>query len=145
MPDDINQRRHSPMPRIPQRPTYAAAQTKKTKRWLIVPVAAVLAGSVFFAFYYFRQYKKIERNPNAVVEEEVKKITGKIEKFMDLPADEQPTLATVSDKEKLKEQVFFAKAQNGDKVLIYQNAKKAILYRPSENRIIEVMVLNSTE
>lgn len=129
----------------PQAGSLSPKTKKPKRRWLAVTAVVIVAASVFFALYYWRQYKKIEQNPNAAVEKEVKKITEKIDKFMDLPADEQPTLATVSDKEKLKEQIFFAKAQNGDKVLIYQNAKKAILFRPSSGRVIEVMSLNSRE
>lgn len=62
---------------------------------------------------------------------------------MELPAGEQPTLATVADQEKLKGQDFFSHAQNGDKLLIYPKAKKAILYRPSTGKIIEVTNLTS--
>jgi len=57
---------------------------------------------------------------------------------MELPKDEEPTIATVLDKEKLKDQLFFAKAENGDKVIIYSKNQKAILYRPSINKIIDV-------
>ena len=60
---------------------------------------------------------------------------------MELP-QEVPTVATVSDVSKLKNQAFFANAKNGDKVLIYQNAKKAILYRPSSNKIVEFGPIN---
>lgn len=63
-------------------------------------------------------------------------------KIIELPEDETPTVATVTDLEKVKEQAFFRNAQNGDKVLIFTNAKKAFLYRPSANMIIEVGVIN---
>lgn len=46
------------------------------------------------------------------------------------------------DPEKLRDQPFFANAQRGDKVLIYANAKKAILYNPPSNKIIEVAPVN---
>jgi hypothetical protein len=51
-------------------------------------------------------------------------------------------VATVSDPEKLKEQPFFTQAKKGDKLLIYAKARKAILYDPAINKIIEVSTLN---
>ena len=39
---------------------------------------------------------------------------------------------------KLRNQTLFQNAQNGDKVLIFNQAKRAIVYRPSENVIIEI-------
>lgn len=68
---------------------------------------------------------------------EVESLVAQVGRLMELP-DEQPTVATVTDVEKLKNQPFFAKSQNGDKVLIFTNAKKAVLYRPSTNLIIDV-------
>ena len=55
-----------------------------------------------------------------------------------LPEGEVPTLATVSDPEKLKDQAFFAHAKAGYKVLIYTKARKAFLYDPSQDKLIEV-------
>jgi hypothetical protein len=44
----------------------------------------------------------------------------------------------ISDPEKLKGQAFFAKAKIGDNVLIYTASKKAYLYDPVANKILEV-------
>jgi len=66
-----------------------------------------------------------------------------VSKIILLPEGEIPTLATVTDAEKTRGQDFFKNAQNGDKVLVYQNAKKAYLYRPDEKKIIEVGTVNT--
>ena len=57
---------------------------------------------------------------------------------MSVPADETPTLASVTDKTKLKDQPFFKDAENGDQILIFPQAKKAIIYRESTNKLINV-------
>ena len=72
----------------------------------------------------------------------MKSVVAEISKIMILPVGEDPTVATVADPEKLKGQSFFVNAKKDDKVLIYTNAKKAILYRPSERKIVEVAPLN---
>jgi hypothetical protein len=84
----------------------------------------------------------LSSDPNAKAAAEVQSVIAEVSKLIDLPADEQPVLATVADVEKLKEQPFFRKAVNGDKVLIYGSDRRAILYRPSEKRILEVGAIN---
>lgn len=76
---------------------------------------------------------------------EVKDLTEKIGQLAVLPTGEAPTVATVSDRAKLQNQPFFAHAENGDKVLIFANAKKAFLYRPSINKIIEIAPISFTQ
>lgn len=81
-------------------------------------------------------------NPNQLSDSsEARSLIAKVSKLIVLPSNEQPTIATVTDLGALKDQLFFAQAHIGDKVLIYSVAKKAILYNPSENRIIEVAPL----
>ncbi len=114
-----------------------------------VPYRSILAAFfVFFAllailYYATFQTIKARQDSNTVSQREIKSITERIGKFMELPGGEVPTLATVSDREKLKGQQFFLNAENGDKVLVYPKAKKAILYRPSSGKIIEVANLTS--
>lgn len=112
---------------------------KFAKIILIAVIFTLVAGSLGIAGYFYFKYKKA-MSGNAARDENNSYI-AEIKKFMLLPEDEEPTLATVSDKEKLQGQPFFAKAENGDKVLIYSQAQKAILFRPSINKIIEVTSL----
>jgi len=81
----------------------------------------------------------------AQVQAEVDVLVAEVDRLIALPTDEKPTVATITDVDKLKDQNFFKNAVNGDKVLIYTNARKAILYRPSENRIIEVGAVNISQ
>jgi len=113
---------------------------------LIVVVAALAASAYFYNQYRVEQKKAAEllgKIPNtADSAKEAALLTESVGKLFELPSGEAPTVATVSDVGKLKNQPFFASAQNGDKVLIYSNAKKAILYRPGTNKIIEVGPVN---
>lgn len=77
-------------------------------------------------------------NKSADPKAELESLLAQIRQIMLLPNNETPTLATVSEIEKIRNQTFFRNAQNGDKVLIYANARKAILYRPENKMIIEV-------
>lgn len=116
---------------------------KKNRRLIIIFVVLLLAALP--SYYFFNKYQKAQsllQNPTAKSAAEAKALVETVGKLIELPVNESPTVATVSDKTKLENQAFFAKAENGDKVLIYSDAKKAILYRPSINKIIEVAPIN---
>ncbi len=82
-------------------------------------------------------YSMKPESASDLAQKEIDTITEKVGLLMDIPS-EAPTIASISDASKLRSQAFFAKAQNGDKVLIFNAAQKAVLYRPSTNKIIEV-------
>jgi len=54
-----------------------------------------------------------------------------------LPSNESPAQLTIVDASKVQSQ-FLKKTQDGDRVLVYQNNRKAIIYRPSIDRIVDV-------
>lgn len=76
---------------------------------------------------------------------EVRALVSDVGEHMLLPDDETPTLATVSDMHALEGQVFFRNAKEGDKVLMYLQAQRAIIYRPSIDKIIEVGPITGSE
>ncbi len=118
----------------------------KNRVFWIVIVIILLIVAVFSSLYFYNQYQKSQNllNSKSASSADIqnKEIIAAVGKLFELPANEQPTIATVSDKTKLADQPFFAKAQNGDKVLIYSQNKQAILYRPSLNKIISIGTIN---
>ncbi len=105
--------------------------------WLLILV--VVAG----AAYYFGQRRNAQSSskPAAKAQQENQTVIAQVGKLMLLPQDEQPTIATVSDKSKLGNQDFFKNAEDGDEILVYPNAQLAIIYRPSINKIVNVAPL----
>lgn len=77
-------------------------------------------------------------------EEEIAALVEKVSQLIVLP-DEIPTVATVADPEALTSQPFFDNSKPGDQVLIYAGAKKAILYSPEFNKILNVAPINIGE
>lgn len=110
---------------------------------ITVILAVVIAGAIFV----------VTRKPelvgltkgNKIIEKESDALVKEVAQMIVLPTDEKPTVALVSDIEKIKGQSFFKNAQNGDSILIYTNANKAILYRPSAKLIIEVGAVNTSQ
>lgn len=113
------------------------------KRVLPLLVLGVLfVGSSASAAYLFKQVRTLQADPQKQAQVEAEALIVKVSGLIVLPGDEKPTIATVSDTEKLKDQPFFANAKSGDKVLIYTQAKKAVLYNPESNKIVEVAPVN---
>jgi hypothetical protein len=109
-------------------------------RNIIIAMLIILIAMAGGLYYFYSKSKEatVAKNPKSDLE----KTVSQVGRLMVLPTDETPTMATVSDPEKLKDQPFFTNAKAGDKVLIYSNARKAILYSPTQDKIIEVAPVN---
>lgn len=129
-------------------------EVKKPKTKSVVQIVAIIVAALLIlagiggTYYFYRQYNKAKAllsDPNAVDKAESEVILGKIKKLMILPSNENPSIATVLDAGKLKDQPFFANAENGDKVVIYTKSQIAILYSPGKNLIVNVAPISSGE
>jgi len=112
---------------------------------IIIGVALLVVLAAAPAVYFYKQYQRDQlriNNPTEYAKEDAQSTVTAVSKLMILPTGEDPTLMQVTDVSKLKDQPFFQNAQNGDKVLVYTQARKAILYRPSVNKIIDVAPIN---
>ena len=116
-----------------------------TKYKIIIGVAAIVVLAAAPSVYFFRKYQAAQlrlNNPTESAKQDAASTIASVARFMLLPEGEEPTVMQVTDVSKLKDQPFFANAQNGDKVIIYTKAKKAILYRVESNMIIDVAPVN---
>lgn len=112
----------------------------------VVPIVVAILLGVGITVYGIKQRPEVLglSKGQVQVQSEVDALVAEVDKLIELPKDEKPTVKTLTDIEieKVKDQPFFKNAKNGDKVLVYTNAKKVILYRPTEKRIIEVGAVN---
>ena len=108
---------------------------RKTFNLILVIVLLIFIGLSGFLYY---KLKKVENSKTVDTKEEIKSLVDKVSRLYLVPSNEEPTIATVSDPQVLKDQSFFTLAEKGDKVLIFNRASKAVLYRPSIDKIVEI-------
>lgn len=129
---------------------------KKPLRIITIIIIVALLGATGYLGFRFQQLrtekaqlsgqlnkanqdlKTYRADPTQASKAEVSRIVEEVGKLYALPKGEDPSVATVKDKQKLKDQPFFNNAENDDVTLIYSKAKLAVLYRPSSQKIINV-------
>ncbi len=115
--------------------------TQKPPRILLILVLILLAVTAATIYFYI-EARGLERNPDKVNQEKVASLVSKVGKLIDLPQGEVPSTATIIDPAPLAGNPFFAKAKAGDEVLFYAASRKAFLYNPAMNIVVEVATLN---
>lgn len=125
----------------------SAPSTKRPRRlsrrawWITAGMGAILiVGVVIVSVMFLRAQAEVPTEGEAAA----KAVAKRISKHYILPDGEVPALATITDKTKLTSPVF-KMAENGDKILIYQGRKLAIVYRPSKDRIVAVVPVSIDE
>jgi hypothetical protein len=102
---------------------------------IIIAVAVILIGGLA----YYKSSKQSFEAGQELTDAQVEDILASVGKHIKLPTDETPLVATVADIDLLLErEPFYTGADNGDILLLYPNAGKAILYAPDEDLIVNV-------
>lgn len=109
--------------------------------FILVPFLILLAA---LSYYYYQYEHLLKQNSGAAAQVQVQQAIAAIEKLMYIPNDSNAQLATITDISKLSGQPFFQYAQNGDELVIFPNAQEAVIYRASDNKIINVGPFSST-
>lgn len=138
---------------IPKLDILSSSMAGKYKN-LISTLAVLAIVGVGISAFLFWQYQKTQKELQTIKKattasqgansDQLSKIVAEVGKIMKLPEGEVPTMATISDISKLKEQAFFKNGKNGDILLVYNKAGKAILYNPTEKKIVEIAPVGST-
>lgn len=119
-------------------------------RWLPTLVAVGAASFFYFQWQETQQLVGQIQNGQEQVDEiaqaEIDDVVRQLSKIVLVPEGEVPTLSTIKDTSALTEnQEFFQNAANGDKIVIYQQARKAYLFRPSTGKLINFAPINVQE
>ena len=76
--------------------------------------------------------------------DEAERIIAEVRELIDIPADVDPTVATIVDVSLLQDQnPFYAKASNGDHLIV--TLQRAILYSSAQNKILDVIPVRFPE
>lgn len=110
---------------------------------LVLFLAAVgLAG---WSYYNWQgAQKKIKALSSVEGQQEILKkdkedLVARVKKHILLPEGEEPQIYNITDIDSLsKQQPFYIGAHNGDRILIYQNAKQGFVYDPNRDIVVKV-------
>jgi hypothetical protein len=114
-----------------------------TKVYLAGAVAVIIVLAALSGFLFWK-YASVKTGGDTQAEAKAtsQRIIGQVGQIYLLPGGEEPTVAQVQDKEKLANQDFFKNAQDGDYILIYKNAKLALIYRENVDKLVNVGPIN---
>jgi hypothetical protein len=105
----------------------------------LLVLGGFLLGSGSIYLYLKAQTINSAKNPDEIEPAEVIKA---VSRHIELPESEQPSIAVVRDVKKLQDQEIFRKSKNGDILLIYVGAKRAYLYDPKAEKLVDVAPVN---
>ena len=136
----------APMPILPPKPRYRFPMQQFLKG-SSVAVLGIVCSAGAYAYFHAPSAPAGESAAaisattasaaSSSVAEDPAHIIAAVGKLILLPQDEVPTIARVTDPSRLVSQPFFANAKVGDMVLMYVQSRKAILYDPEQNKILE--------
>lgn len=145
--EHVDEEQQVPEPRSERAQPPAQATHKNGRggsRLLLLAAIVIISGGTYQLLHtvVFKGEPEVAPAQQASQLSEAEQLHQKLRQTLDLP-EETPNLATVQDVSKVKDQLFFQRAQNGDKVLLYVKAGRAVLYRPTTGKVINLAPINS--
>ena len=123
------------------------SEKKRGGKGIIFVLLILLIAAVVGFVWSYSNYRSIKKQVSVlstpegqqqVAQQEIDAIVAKVGRLIVLP-NETPILATIQNAEELaKTQPFYVGSTNGDRVLIYQQAAKAIIYNEAKDILVNV-------
>lgn len=144
--DTITVRKETGQPS--ESPTKAGSKSKRKFQpgMIVLALVAVIGFGAAGVFYWL--YQDASNNPEAVLGErntaETERVLTKLKGVLRIDETEAPTVARVDNPMKLKEtnKDFYANVEQGDYLILYP--KRAIIFRESNNQVINVAPIINT-
>lgn len=130
--------------------TFQGVAEVKQKKRSRLPI--FLAGTVFgilvvtgVTYYKYPQIFTL-RTPEEQAKIATQSLVNEVGKIMILPTGEEPTVLEITDPQSLiSQQPFFTGAITGDKLLVYKQSARAIVYSPTRHLIVNVGPVTSEQ
>ncbi len=107
-------------------------KTKKILQILIILIILILGYALFDKFYLSK------KDNSQLTDKQIASLVKKVSKLISVP-DEKPVVATILKADELiAEQKFYLGSQNGDYLIVFPTAQKALIYREKEDKLINV-------
>lgn len=104
---------------------------KRGKMALLGLVALLVLG--YFYYNYYNSSAQVAKRQEKAVQQLVKTLS----RFILLPQDEKPVVYKINNISELQ-QAFFKDAKNGDDLIVYQKAQKALIYSSERKVLVNV-------
>ncbi len=116
-----------------------------TRRSLSILIGALFLLVIIPGAYFYWQYQttqKMLKTPAELAKEQQQQMLSRVNMLMELPKGEDPSIEILGDLNIDKAKLYFTNAKNSDVLISFESAKKVILYRPSQNKIIDVTFMD---
>lgn len=123
----------------------AEARSNRRMKLLLAAGGALIVVLVATSGFLFWQYRSLSNGDDEAADAVSQRIIDKVDGLYLVPEGEDPTVAEIRDKSKLKDQAFFNNAQNGDYLLVYEQAGIALIYRESAGKLVNASPVGAAQ
>lgn len=118
-------------------PEPSAGPPAAKRRILIAVLLILFIAMTCVSLLLFIKYRH-ETSSNPASQQQ--QLTRELSQVAEVPS-EQPAISTVLNSSKLTNPILAKHAHNGDKLFIYPNSKRLILYRPSDRKVVDMLTI----